>query len=162
MFTYVAPLAFVIVVTMIKEGYDDIKRWKRDKEINSRMYKRLTENGLEDFPASEMKVGHIIQVKTNQIVPADLILLKTTEVSGGSFIRTDQLDGETDWKLRLAVPHTQKMEQESELLNSKAILFAEKPRKAIYNFIGTYTYNESGKVHSFTIFVSFFSFISFS
>lgn len=33
-------------------------------------------------------------------VPADLVLLRTTEKSGASFIRTDQLDGETDWKLR--------------------------------------------------------------
>lgn len=33
-------------------------------------------------------------------VPADLLLLKTSEKAGASFIRTDQLDGETDWKLR--------------------------------------------------------------
>ena len=38
----------------------------------------------------------------NQRVPADLILLRTTEKSGTCFVRTDQLDGETDWKLRVA------------------------------------------------------------
>lgn len=40
-------------------------------------------------------------------MPADLILLYTTEESGTVFIRTDQLDGETDWKLRRAVPFIQ-------------------------------------------------------
>ncbi len=33
-----------------------------------------------------------------------MVLLRTTEKSGACFIRTDQLDGETDWKLRHAVP----------------------------------------------------------
>lgn len=35
----------------------------------------------------------------------DMLLLRTTEKSGGSFIRTDQLDGETDWKLRRYEDH---------------------------------------------------------
>ena len=77
----------------------------------------------------------------NQRVPADIVLLRTTEKSGktikvylwakahtinglhhrsyyyygshgnsilGScFVRTDQLDGETDWKLKVAVPSCQ-------------------------------------------------------
>ena len=42
-------------------------------------------------------------------MPADVILLRTTEKAGSCFIRTDQLDGETDWKLRLAVGTTQKL-----------------------------------------------------
>ena len=43
----------------------------------------------------------------DQRVPADIILLRTTEKNGSCFVRTDQLDGETDWKLRVAVPSTQ-------------------------------------------------------
>eukprot|EP01091_Cochliopodium_minus_P003174 TRINITY_DN1300_c0_g1_i3.p1 TRINITY_DN1300_c0_g1~~TRINITY_DN1300_c0_g1_i3.p1 ORF type:complete len:210 (+),score=35.98 TRINITY_DN1300_c0_g1_i3:57-686(+) len=82
LFTYVAPLAFVIIITMVKEAYDDLKRWKRDKEVNGRVYRRLTKNGLEDIPASEIKVGYIIQIKTNQSVPSDMILLKTSEHNG--------------------------------------------------------------------------------
>jgi phospholipid-translocating ATPase len=48
-----------------------------------------------------IKVGDIIKVNQNERLPADLLLLYTTqEDSGNVFIRTDQLDGETDWKLR--------------------------------------------------------------
>lgn len=54
-----------------------------------------------------MMVGDIIKVHHNERVPADLLLLYTTEKSGSVFIRTDQLDGETDWKLRKAVGITQ-------------------------------------------------------
>lgn len=45
-------------------------------------------------------MGDLIRVRTDQRVPADIVLLYTTEKAGSVFIRTDQLDGETDWKLR--------------------------------------------------------------
>jgi phospholipid-translocating ATPase len=35
-----------------------------------------------------------------------MVLIYTTEKSGSVFIRTDQLDGETDWKLRKAIANT--------------------------------------------------------
>ena len=34
LFSYVAPLVFVLVMTMIKEAYDDFKKFQRDKETN--------------------------------------------------------------------------------------------------------------------------------
>lgn len=51
----------------------------------------------------------MIIIEKDRRVPADVVLLKTSEESGACFIRTDQLDGETDWKLRIAVPYTQKL-----------------------------------------------------
>ena len=73
-------------------------------------------------------------------MPADVILLQTTEESGGSFIRTDQLDGETDWKLRRALSVTQAMPFSDFSLLSGEIT-AEKPNKNIYSFIGTFSYS---------------------
>lgn len=78
-------------------------------------------------------------VEKGQRVPADLVLLRTTEKSGACFVRTDQLDGETDWKLRLAVPATQKLENNSQLFDIKASLYVEKPQKDIHSFIGTFS-----------------------
>lgn len=99
--TYVGPLAFVISVTIAKEAFDDFKRYKRDKEANSQQYTKLTESsGKVNIPSESIAVGDIIIIHKDQRVPADCILLRTTEESGASFIRTDQLDGETDWKLR--------------------------------------------------------------
>ena len=70
-------------------------------------------------------------------MPADLVFLRTSEKSGSCFVRTDQLDGETDWKLRLALPLTQKLENDEDLFSIDATVFAERPQKDIYNFIGT-------------------------
>lgn len=72
-------------------------------------------------------------------VPADLVLLRTSENSGTVFVRTDQLDGETDWKLRLAVPATQKLANDHQLFEISALLYAEKPQKDIHSFIGTFS-----------------------
>lgn len=66
-------------------------------------------------PSSSLRVGDLVMLEKNQRVPADLVLLRTSDSSGTCFIRTDQLDGETDWKLRVAVPATQKLRSEAEL-----------------------------------------------
>jgi phospholipid-translocating ATPase len=53
---------------------------------------------------------------------------------GETFIRTDQLDGETDWKLRLGSPLTQNL-QPSEFVRLRIV--AGKPDKKVNEFIGT-------------------------
>ena len=77
-------------------------------------------------------------MEKGQRVPADLVLLRTSEKTGACFVRTDQLDGETDWKLRLAVPATQKLDSDIQLFEINAKLYVEKPQKDIHSFIGTF------------------------
>lgn len=69
-------------------------------------------------------------------MPADLILLSTTEKSGSVFIRTDQLDGETDWKLRKAVVMTQKVQPPNRLIDFDSEIVANPPNDQIYDFKG--------------------------
>ncbi|RIA93847.1 hypothetical protein C1645_761428 [Glomus cerebriforme] len=137
--TYFGPLCFVIIVTMGKEAYDDWKRYKRDQENNSQKYQIMTKNGIKLVPSSKIRVGDLIIINKDQRIPADLILLRTTETSGACFIRTDQLDGETDWKLRLAVPYCQKLPSDESLLEIDAEIYADSPQKDIHNFIGNFS-----------------------
>lgn len=67
------------------------------------------------------------------------MLLRTSESSGAVFVRTDQLDGETDWKLRLAISETQRLESDGQLFNVPASMYVEKPQRDIHSFIGTFT-----------------------
>jgi phospholipid-translocating ATPase len=48
-----------------------------------------------------------VEVNRGERVPADLVVLWTQDPEGVVFIKTDQLDGETDWKLRKPVKATQ-------------------------------------------------------
>lgn len=136
LYTYWGPLGFVISVTMIREAIDDIKRWQRDREVNMARYAKVTERGLVSVSSSNLKVGDIVVVEKGVRVPADLVLLRTTESTGACFIRTDQLDGEIDWKLRLAVTSTQRLQTDDDLLRLQASVYAEKPQKDIHSFIG--------------------------
>ena len=122
-FTYFGPLCFVLTLTLSKEAYDDYQRYLRDTEANSQIYKRLTNLGSELIPSSKIRVGDSLMIQKNQRVPADCILLRTTEAQGACFIRTDQLDGETDWKLRLAVSHTQNLKDDESLLRIEASVY---------------------------------------
>ncbi|XP_043203202.1 probable phospholipid-transporting ATPase IIB isoform X3 [Amphibalanus amphitrite] len=142
-YTYWGPLGFVIAVTMIREAVDDYRRYRRDKEMNSTKYSKLTHQGHTKVASSRIRVGDLLLIEKNQRVPADMVLLRTTERSGACFIRTDQLDGETDWKLRLAVGSTQKLARSTDLFSIDAEVYAEKPQKDIHNFIGTFTRHDA-------------------
>jgi hypothetical protein len=37
----IIPLAFVILLGMLKEGLADVRRWREDRITNSRLYTRL-------------------------------------------------------------------------------------------------------------------------
>jgi len=70
-----------------------------------------------------MGVGDLVLLEKNQCVPGNLILLRMSNSSRTCFIRTDQLDGETDWKLGIAVPATQKLPSDHELSNLEAEIY---------------------------------------
>lgn len=48
----------------------------------------------------------IIWLKENEEIPCDVLLLATPEPSGVCYIQTTNLDGESDLKLRQALPAT--------------------------------------------------------
>ncbi|CDS09407.1 hypothetical protein LRAMOSA10767 [Lichtheimia ramosa] len=139
-FTYFGPLCFVLLVTISKEAMDDFQRYKRDKEANSQLYQTLTPSGLRHVPSSKIRVGDMVILQKDQRIPADMILLRTTEDNGSCFIRTDQLDGETDWKLRLAVPSLQRLPADDSLIQVRGEIYADAPHKDIHSFIGTFTH----------------------
>ncbi|CAF0909288.1 unnamed protein product [Didymodactylos carnosus] len=139
LYTYWGPLGFVLCVTMIKEAIDDIKRAYRDKELNSQVYSLIRNGKRQQVPSSDLKVSDVIVIQKNQRIPADVVLLQTSDKSGTCFIRTDQLDGETDWKLRIAIPTTQQIDDISILTTDTAVLgkiHAEPPRLDIHEFNG--------------------------
>lgn len=57
--------------------------------------------------------GDILLLKKRQRVPADSILLHTSNNTGTVYVQTDQLDGETDWKVREAIRTTKNLIDES-------------------------------------------------
>ncbi|KAK9451916.1 uncharacterized protein V1518DRAFT_409895 [Limtongia smithiae] len=129
--SYVLPLAFVLFVTMSKEALDDIARRRRDSEANMESYSIVGKE--EPVKSRDLRVGDLVIICKDQRVPADMVLLKSSEHTGESFIRTDQLDGETDWKLRIACPLTQPLADD---LLSNVRITTTPPTKSIHHFLG--------------------------
>ncbi|KTG02590.1 hypothetical protein cypCar_00021895 [Cyprinus carpio] len=152
LYTYWVPLGFVLIITIVREAVEEMRCFLRDKEVNSQIYSKLSTRGTVKVKSSGIQVGDLIIVEKNQRVPADMIFLRTSERNGSCFLRTDQLDGETDWKLRLPVACTQRLPtaavsfiQDSfimplkDLLQIRSFVYAEEPNIDIHNFIGTFT-----------------------
>jgi len=96
---------------MIGKGIEEIKKLTKlnlsSHSFPDPLLRIVSSDGsFIEKPCEKIKVGDIIKIHHNERVPADLVLLYTSERSGSIFIRTDQLDGETDWKLRRPIPLT--------------------------------------------------------
>lgn len=115
-------------------------RYLRDKEVNTAKYKKLKlkTTGFITVESHRIKVGDIIYIEKGQRVPADCLLLKSEDNSGEVFIRTDQLDGETDWKRRNSPSETQSCALSS-LLDIDVEI--EAPNMDIYSFNGKMVMN---------------------
>ena len=62
LFTYIAPLVFVLLVTMFKEAFEDIRRRQRDKVMNNTKYEVLSKDRLVSVCSEDIKVGQIVKV----------------------------------------------------------------------------------------------------
>ncbi|NXF84687.1 ATP9B ATPase, partial [Eubucco bourcierii] len=99
--------------------------------------------GKVQVKSSDIQVGDLIIVEKNQRIPSDMVFLRTSEKTGSCFIRTDQLDGETDWKLKVAVSCTQRLPALGDLFSINAYVYAQKPQLDIHSFEGTFTREDS-------------------
>lgn len=145
--SYIVPLVFVLTVTMLKEMGDDIARRRRDRDQNNELFEVLNRSSslsheMALVASQELKVGDVVRLHKGKRIPADMILLQTSdkEGSGEAFIKTDQLDGETDWKLRVALNVTQKMSSIEQLCDHTSFI-VESPSKSIHHFNGKLVYN---------------------
>ena len=95
------PLVFAFFLSACKEGIDDYYRHVEDKVFNRRQYSKLSHNKQEEIIQSkELCVGDIVRVQCNEEIPADMILLYSSNENGFCQIQTDKIDGETRLKGR--------------------------------------------------------------
>ncbi|KAK6463260.1 ATPase that leads to neomycin-resistant protein when overexpressed [Scheffersomyces coipomensis] len=146
--SYIVPLGFVLTVTMMKEAGDDIARRRRDKEQNNEHYEVLNRSSTslshegKLVASKNLKVGDLVRLHKGTRIPADMVLLQSSDKdgTGEAFIKTDQLDGETDWKLRVAHNATQSIKDINVLINNVSLI-VNKPTKSIHHFQGKLIYH---------------------
>ena len=161
MYTTIVPLSFFVSISMGKEGYDDYRRYKLDKEENARdasvlhAYKSVPENDAQtDNDSSsprgplhwatvkwrQLRVGDIVKLKRNDAAPADLVLLHAKGPNQIAYVETMALDGETNLKSKQTTASlTKACETEESLAACRAEFVVEDPNLNLYAFEGRVT-----------------------
>uniref|UniRef100_A0A673BTT1 Phospholipid-transporting ATPase n=1 Tax=Sphaeramia orbicularis TaxID=375764 RepID=A0A673BTT1_9TELE len=126
------PICVILCLTAMKDAWEDFRRYQSDKRLNSMpclIYSRKVKQFVERY-WKDVRVGDFVKVVCNEIVPADLLLLHTSDPNGVCHIETANLDGETNLKQRRVVPGDPEFEAES--FNS--IVVCEKPNINLNHF----------------------------
>ncbi|KAF9149053.1 hypothetical protein BG015_009164 [Linnemannia schmuckeri] len=86
-----------------------------------------------------LRVGDFIMLKNNQAVPADAIILSTSEAEGSCFIETKDLDGETNLKTRMSLHETSKYNTARRCSRLKFYVDMEPINANLFTFNGSLT-----------------------
>lgn len=137
-YTTIGTLLVVLLVSALKEVMEDLKRASSDKELNSSKVEVLSPDHGQFITKKwiNLAVGDIVSVKSEEAIPADLILLTSSEPEGLCYIETANLDGETNLKIKQAIPETCHLVSPNNLLSMKGKILSEQPNSSLYTYEG--------------------------
>ncbi|XP_061634597.1 phospholipid-transporting ATPase VA [Phyllopteryx taeniolatus] len=141
-----APVVFILSVTAIKDLWEDYRRHRSDKEINHMdclVYSRTERRYVEKF-WKEVHVGDFIRLRCNEILPADVLLLSSSDPDRLCHIETATLDGETNLKQRQVVRSFFDLDCDFDPSKYDSIIECEKPNNDLNRFRG-YIIHRSGR-----------------
>ncbi|CDH10646.1 probable phospholipid-transporting ATPase DRS2 [Zygosaccharomyces bailii ISA1307] len=142
-YTTLGTLMVVLVVSAIKECVEDIKRVHSDNELNNavtEIYSDL-EGGFIEKRWIDVRVGDIVKVKSEEAIPADMIILSSSEPEGLCYIETANLDGETNLKIKQARVETSKFIDAKTLGDLHGEIRSEQPNSSLYTYEATMILN---------------------
>lgn len=101
------PLTTVVLISVIKEGVEDVKRHRADATSNSRPVHVVCDSvtgKVELRKRKDLQVGTIVLLKDGDEVPADIVVLESGGVQGASisYVDTAAIDGESNLKVKMA------------------------------------------------------------
>ena len=143
-YTTIGPLVIVLLVSAGKELIEDFKRKNSDKSLNNSRTKVLRGSSFESVRWVAVKVGDIVRVESEEPFPADLVLLATSEPEGLCYIETANLDGETNLKIKQAIPETATLVSPNELSRLSGRVRSEQPNSSLYTYEATLTMAAGG------------------
>ncbi|XP_042189887.1 phospholipid-transporting ATPase IB isoform X3 [Callorhinchus milii] len=135
-YTTLVPLIFILTVAGIKEIIEDYKRHKADNTVNKKKTRVLRNGKWQTIIWKEVAVGDIVKVTNGQHLPADMIVISSSEPFGMCYIETSNLDGETNLKVRQGLASTIGLQSTADLVKMSGHLECEGPNRHVYDFSG--------------------------
>lgn len=143
-YTTIGPLIVVLLVSAGKELIEDWKRKTQDKELNRSKTRVLTGSSFESQRWINVRVGDIVRVESEEPFPADLVLMASSEPEGLCYIETANLDGETNLKIKQAIPETAGLVSPGDLSRLSGRIRSEQPNSSLYTYEATLTIDAGG------------------
>lgn len=134
------PLLFVLCVTAIKDGYEDWRRHRSDRNENNRESLVLQFGDFRSKKWKNIEAGEVVKIFADETIPADMVLLGTSDQSGLAYIQTMNLDGESNLKTRYAKQETASAVS-SEFCDVSGVIRCEQPNRNIYEFTANMEFN---------------------
>nr|XP_036872361.1 probable phospholipid-transporting ATPase VA isoform X3 [Manis javanica] len=142
-----APVLFILAVTAFKDLWEDYSRHRSDHEINHLgclVFSREEKQFVNRF-WKEIHVGDFVHLRCNEIIPADILLLSSSDPDGLCHIETANLDGETNLKRRQVVRGFSELVSEFNPLTFTSIIECEKPNNDLNRFRGCIIHDSGQK-----------------
>ncbi|XP_069747994.1 phospholipid-transporting ATPase VA isoform X1 [Narcine bancroftii] len=142
-----APVVFILSVTALKDLWEDYRRYRSDQEINHMdclIYSRSARKYVEKY-WKEVQVGDFVRLRCNEIIPADILLLYSSDPDGLCHIETANLDGETNLKQRQVIKGFTELEAEFDPMKFNSVIECEKPNNDLNRFQGYIVYKNDKK-----------------
>ncbi|KAI8601931.1 hypothetical protein EDD21DRAFT_373196 [Dissophora ornata] len=90
----------------------------------------------QDCIWQDVKVGDIVYLKNDDPIPADIVILSTSEADGLCFIETKNLDGETNLKIRRGLTATKGLRTPADIERAAFYVESEAPHANLYSYQG--------------------------
>lgn len=143
-YTTIAPLILVLLVSAGKESIEDYKRKTSDKQLNNSRARVLKGSQFQETKWINVAVGDIVRVESEEPFPADIVLLASSEPEGLCYIETANLDGETNLKIKQAIPETCVLVSLNDLSRLGGKVRSEQPNSSLYTYEATLTVAAGG------------------
>lgn len=151
------PLTFIMCLNGIKDLYEDFRRKESDKKENNALCQVFDSisNRFIKKKCYTIKPGDIVKVLKDEQIPADLLLLTTSEETGFCYVETKNIDGETSLKIKESNSTLfKKIKKDEDLSSLKYLCITKPPNEFIYKFDATlYEANSNGTIKDIKEFI---------
>jgi magnesium-transporting ATPase (P-type) len=121
----------------------DYGRAKEDKRQNLSAGHVLENGSFVDRAWKDIKPGDVVEVRRDEFIPADIVVLWSSIPEGICFVETKNLDGETNLKVRQSVDATQIQGQNADF---RGVIECDLPNNSLYTFTGNLSIKDAEKI----------------